>query len=212
MPSYPAAQKRPGPRPVFPIPGEQKMNSIRKVMSACVGAMVLLQTVTASAALDAALKVQGSKQGTFKGNSRRDPNSAIVVKFTHGVTSPRDFNKRTANGETIHEPIVVTLKLDGTTRPQWLTAQKANETLSTVAISVYKAGADGKASPYYTIELKNALIEKIDVVQTAAADEVLPQTSDGTSTAYLRVAFTYQKITTTWVEGGKTATDDWLAN
>jgi type VI secretion system secreted protein Hcp len=187
------------------------MKSIRKVTSASVGAMVFLQAITASAALDASIKVQGAKQGAFKGNSSHDPSSAIVVKMSHGVTSPRDFNKRTANGETIHEPVIVTLKLDGATRPQWMTAQTANETLSNVVISMFKPDGQGKTSVYYTIELKNARIEKLEVIANPAQDEVLHQPSDATSsTEYLRVAFVFQKITTTWVEGGKTASDDWL--
>jgi type VI secretion system Hcp family effector len=187
------------------------MKTIRTILSAGVGAVLLFQTVAANAAFDAYIKVKGQKQGAFKGNSTREPTGNILVKLTHGPTSPAEYNRRTAAGEKLHEPIIVTLKLDAATRPQWTTAQSSNEVLSSVQISIFKASTTPSTPVTETITLTNATIEKLDLLSNPAADEVLPQTTDAThATVYLRVQFAYQKIEVSW-KGGASASDDWNA-
>ncbi len=187
------------------------MASIRKLLSLSVGAVLALQTVTASAAFNAYISVKGQKQGQFKGNSHRDASSNVVVKFTHGPTSPADFNRRTAAGERIHEPLVVTLKLDDSTRPQWMTAQSGGEVLSSVVLSMIRPASKVGPAAVETITLTNALIERLDVVNPPGADEVLTEATDATvKPTYLRVQLTFQKITITNVIGSTSTTDDWL--
>ena len=189
------------------------MASIRKLLSLGAGAVLFLQAVTASAALDAYISVKGQKQGQFKGNSHRDASSNVVVKFTHGPTSPADFNRRTAAGEKIHEPLVVTLKLDDSTRPQWVTAQGGGEVLSSVVLSMFRPASKSSPAAVERITLTNALIEKLDVVNQPGADEVLAEATDAAvKPIYLRVQLTFQKITTTNVIGSTSTTDDWQAH
>jgi type VI secretion system Hcp family effector len=187
------------------------MASIRKLLSLSVGTLLALQAVTASAAFNAYISVKGQKQGQFKGNSRRDASSNVVVKFTHGPTSPADFNRRTAAGERIHEPLVVTLKLDDSTRPQWVTAQGGGEVLSSVVLSMFRPASKSSPAVVETITLTNALIEKLDIVNPPGADEVLAEATDAAvKPTYLRVQLIFQKITITNVAGSTTTSDDWL--
>ena len=192
------------------------MKTLRMPVVASILSMITLHAVAASAAIDAFIKVVGTKQGQFKGNSTRDSFGEIVTSFSHGPTKPRDYNAATAAGKQLHEPIVVTVKADAATKGQWTTASASREPLTSVTLSVFKqattgagtgvAGA-GEEKPYYTVKLTNAQIEKIEMV-TRDPTDTSPAKPDE---AWLRVSLTFQKIETTWNNGGITAQDDWLA-
>jgi hypothetical protein len=69
--------------------------------------------------------------------------------------------------------------------------------------SCWRPSADGSGTlaPVFTIALTNAFISSIKVASSEAPDSEESE----------EVHFVYQKIEVTWVEGGKTATDDWNA-
>jgi type VI secretion system secreted protein Hcp len=84
----------------------------------------------------------------------------------------------------------------GIAAPQLMNAIVTNETLSTVVISLYKAGTTTVGT---TITLTNASVSNF---------------ANNCNTAFPNcetAAFTYQKITWTWVDGGISASDDWEA-
>ena len=98
------------------------------------------------------------------------------------------------------------------------TAIVNNEVLTTVLINYYQTvansltqgsavGSGGEAKPYYTVELTNAVVSKFEWVQPFSR-AVDPEVKNKEN--HILVHFTYQKITTTWVDGGKTFADDWL--
>jgi type VI secretion system Hcp family effector len=188
------------------------VNAIRRILTAGVSAVLLLQSVTAGAALTAYLKATGQKQGAFKGNSGLDTTADIVVKITHGLTSPAQYNQRRAAGgvSAMHDPISLTLKLDNATRSQWATALSGKEHLVSAEIVLVKPTSNGAPKVMETITLKNVAIEQLDFVTTPGPDEALSDSHDAANGAvYARVRFDFEQITITWTKGGITAGDDW---
>jgi type VI secretion system secreted protein Hcp len=136
----------------------------------------------ASNAIDAVLQAHGQRQGEFS-------NTGIPVSaVSHEVISPRDAATGLPSGKRQHKPIVITKPIDKTS-PLFLSALFTNENLTTVTISLRKAG-----NVIATIKLTNASIASR--AQHGETEEI---------------AFTYQKIEWTWVDGGITAMDDWSA-
>ncbi len=64
----------------------------------------------------------------------------------------------------------------------------------------------GGESPEYTVKLTKANIASIDFVMPNVRNPDLVKFAE-----YEEVAFTYQKIEWTWVDGGIVADDDWAA-
>jgi type VI secretion system secreted protein Hcp len=68
------------------------------------------------------------------------------------------------------------------------------------------AAGGGLEKNYYRVELVNANIASID---TRMANNTHPDLAN--FAPYEEIAFTYQKITWTYVDGGITSSDDWEA-
>jgi type VI secretion system secreted protein Hcp len=79
-----------------------------------------------------------------------------------------------------------------------------NENLPEFALHFWKPSAAGKEYQYYTIKLTNANIASINFVMANNKHPELMKFAE-----YEEVAFTYQKIEWTWVDGGISAEDDW---
>lgn len=171
-------------------------------------------------ALDAAIKVTGSKQTTFNHQStiKTRAGTTVVTKSFHEIEAPRDAHTGLAAGKRHHMPFQVEMPLDASVI-NYETAICTNEVLTTVLINFYQttantlvqgqaAGAGGESKPCYTVELTNAVISKFEFTQpfTRAVDPEIKNKE-----LHMNVSFTYQKITCTWVEGGKTFVDDWTA-
>lgn len=133
-------------------------------------------------ALTATITVTGAKQGPF--SKKPIPITAV----SHEILSPRDPASGLPTGKRQHEPIVITKSIDASS-PLFLDALVNNENLTTVQLTIQIDGQDA-----YTIKLTNASIS--DYQQHGATETY---------------AFTYQKITWTWLDGGITASDDWEA-
>jgi type VI secretion system secreted protein Hcp len=93
------------------------------------------------------LKIQGTKQGKFHGDSpkanRRD--WIELSGFQMEATVPLDAAGGVASGKRQHRPIVVT-KPVGTSTPQLVQAWQTKETLSEVVIEGTHSGSESIAS------------------------------------------------------------------
>ena len=109
---------------------------------------------------------------------------------TQALVSPRDAASGLPTGKRMHKPMTITVD-QGAATPLLSQALKRNDVVTSFTLS-FTPVATGGMTHTFTIR---------DVQGTKLAP----------SAEYSEVSFTYQKITWTWVEGGKTATDDWEA-
>jgi type VI secretion system secreted protein Hcp len=135
---------------------------------------------------DASMSITGQKQGTFNGDGRQGKIDVIAV--SHEIVSPRDAASGLPTGKRQHKPFVITKELDKST-PLLYNALVTNENLTKVELTFFR-GSNG----YMKVTLTNASIS-----------------DDKRVGEYEEIAFTYQKIEWTWVDGGITAQDDWEA-
>jgi type VI secretion system secreted protein Hcp len=169
-------------------------------------------------ALDADIKITGSKQGAFKHQStiKSRTGTSVVTRSSHAIEAPRDEHTGLGTGKRRHFPFEIEMPADSST----INVQQAivtNEVLTTVMVRYYQStansmiqgqgpGAGGESKPYLTVELTNAVVSKFEWVHpyTRAVDPEIKNKEN-----HILVNFTYQKITVTWVEGGVTFVDDW---
>jgi type VI secretion system secreted protein Hcp len=149
------------------------------------------------------LTLKGAKQGEIKGSVTQKGREGTIdlIAVSYGVETPIDAASGEASGKRQHQPVTIVKEVDQTS-PQLFQALVTNETL-TAKIEFWRPLADGSGTltPVFTITLASAFISSIKVASSEAPDiEELEE-----------VQFVYQKIEVTWVEGGKTATDDWNA-
>jgi len=170
-------------------------------------------------ALDASIKVTGAKQGAFKHQSqiKSRTGTSVVTRVSYEVEAPRDAHSGLAMGKREHKPVVLELPLDSSAI-NFKTAIATNETLNTVVINFFQsttaglhqgtaAGAGGESKPFYTIELKNAVVQKVEFIHPYSR-AVDPEVKN--REIFIRVSLTFMEITATWVEGGVTFNDSWL--
>jgi len=161
------------------------------------------------AAQRAYAKIEGSKQGVFKGEAVRIAGRDYipVIQFGYEITSPRDAATGLPTGKRQHKPIVITKTLDASS-PQIFQAMITNETLTTVNIDFVTTNTEGKELVYYTIALTNATI--VDVHQHMSLPETVPAGSSTVPTEPMEdVSIVFQKISVTSTVGQSTGTDSW---
>jgi type VI secretion system Hcp family effector len=171
-------------------------------------------------AIDGWILATGAKQGQFKGQNQvaGRANSSAVIKLNYEIEAPRDTIHGLATGKREHHPVIVEMPLDSAAI-NWKTAIVNNETLTSVKINFHQtvthgltqgtaAGSGGDKTPFYTIELKNAVVSKLEFVHpfTRSTDPEIKNRE-----MHIRVQLTFMEITCTWVQGGITMNDSWLA-
>jgi type VI secretion system secreted protein Hcp len=164
----------------------------RNIFAASLALSLILASAATYGALDASIKVTGSKQGVFKSTSTKHPGTndfTEITGFNFSQTSPRDAASGLPSGKRTHKPIVITRETDAAS-PLFWQALSTGELLPAVRLTVYTT-VGGKETVDYTVDLTNAKISA--ATRKNNIDEV---------------SFTYQKITVTWASG-KTVTDDW---
>jgi type VI secretion system secreted protein Hcp len=169
--------------------------------------------------LDADITVTGQKQGKFAGQNpiKSRAGSSVVLSTEWSIEAPRDNHTGLAVGKREHHPVTVHLTLDSAAI-NYQTAVSNNEVLTTVLLNFYQTaaaslgqaagagGSGGEAKPYYTMELKNAVVQKVEFGQPWSR-HIDPELRN--KDIFIKVSFTYQEITSTWVVGGKTYNDNW---
>ena len=156
-------------------------------------------------ALNAYLTAKGNKSGAIDGSvtQKGREKSVMVIAFSHEVVSPRDAASGLPTGKRMHKPLVITKEVDRST-PLFYNVLVTNEILTDVKLKFWRPSATGAEQQYYTIELTNASIASM---ATKMLNNKHPDLMKYTE--YDEIAFTYQKITWTYMDGGITANDDW---
>jgi type VI secretion system secreted protein Hcp len=161
-------------------------------------------------ALNAYLKLKGQKQGPINGGCTQKGRENLIVVFSvnHEIVSPRDMASGLPTGKRQHKPLIITKAIDKSS-PLLYNVLTTNENISEWELKFWTpqlaaAGGVGTEKQHYTIKLTNANIASIRFLM---ADNRNPELAR--LTEYEEVAFTYQKITWTWTDGGVTADDDW---
>jgi type VI secretion system secreted protein Hcp len=157
-------------------------------------------------ALNAYLKLKGQKQGNIKGGviAKGHSGEIAVIAMSHGIVSPRDPQSGLPTGKRMHKPLVITKELDQST-PLLMYALVNNENITSFTLNFYEPNVQGMTTNYYRIELVNANIASIET----RMDNIAIHPDLEKYEPFEEVAFTYQKITVTYVVGGITASDDW---
>jgi type VI secretion system secreted protein Hcp len=158
-------------------------------------------------ALQAYLILKGQKQGAINGSitQKGRENSIGIIAVSHSVVSPRDAASGLPTGKRMHKPITVTQELDKAV-PLLYNALVNNENITEWTCKFWEPSSTGAEKQYFTISLVNANIASIDFRMANNKHPDLMKFKE-----YLEIAYTYQKITWTWTDGGITAMDDWEA-
>lgn len=167
--------------------------------------MALTMGGAASAELNAYLRIRGQKQGEVKGGvtQKGREDSIMVIASSHSIVSPRDPASGLPTGKRMHKPFVITKEVDKAS-PILYRMLTTNENITNFRLQFWKPGANGTEVQYLTIELVNANIASIDLRMLNNKNPELMKYA-----MYEEIAFTYQKITWTYVEGGITTSDNW---
>jgi type VI secretion system secreted protein Hcp len=161
-------------------------------------------------ALNAYLTLEGQKQGKINGSvtQKGREDKIMVIAVNHEVISPRDAASGLPTGKRQHKPFTIIKELDKAT-PLLMNALVNNENIKTWELQFWapqlKATTGiGSEVQHYTVKLTNANIASINFRMLNNKNPDLTRYAE-----YEEVAFTYQKIEWTWVDGGITAMDDW---
>jgi type VI secretion system secreted protein Hcp len=157
---------------------------------------------SAQAAVAAYLKIEGTKQGSFKGETAgMHAGSIPVVEFNYQPQSPRDAATGQASGKRMHETLRIMKEVDAAS-PQLMKAMTSNEVLKDVLIEFVHPGPGGKEEMYKTMHLMDAMISAVHRTGGTGA---------GKAGEREEITFTFQKIEMTSRDGKKMASDDWMA-
>jgi type VI secretion system Hcp family effector len=134
------------------------------------------------------------------------------ITFPSDPTATRDAAGGMPTGKRMHrqDTFTVVREVDAAS-PKLMEAMQQNRPMDT-SITYYRtkssnmgsAGA-GEQKPYLTLQLKDARITNIESAQP-------PDRSVNPRSQFERISFTYRQITWTYMNGGKTMQDDWMAN
>ncbi len=147
------------------------------------------------------LEVDGVPGGC---NIKQQEGKNALYGVAYTIVSPRDAATGLATGKRIHGPLDVVGKVDKAT-PLLFKKLAENANLSSVklhcwsAVTLAEGSASGGSKEIYKIELKNAVV--------AAFRHFVHL--DGT--LCFIASFAYHDITLTWMDGGISASDDWLS-
>src|SRR5689334_10466920 len=163
-------------------------------------------------ALQAYLNLKGQKQGEIKGSvtQKGREGKIAVIAVSHEIISPRDPASGLPTGKRMHKPLVITKELDKSS-PLLYNALVNNENIADWECKFWTpqikaVQGTGTEVQHFTIKLLNANIASIHFKMANNKHPDLMKFAE-----YEEIAFTYQKITWTWTEGGITAEDDWEA-
>ena len=156
-------------------------------------------------ALNAYLNLKGQKSGEIKGSvtQKGREDKITVIAVSHDIISPRDAASGLPTGKRMHKPFVITKELDKSS-PLLYNILVNNENIPDWELQFWTPSATGAEKQHYTIKLTNANIASIDFRMANNKHPDLMKFNE-----YEEVAFTYQKIEWTWIDGGITAMDDW---
>jgi type VI secretion system secreted protein Hcp len=148
------------------------------------GAVIVIPGLRAVAAVNAYMTFD-TKEEKMKG----DPSRASSPERIRLISVARDTSSGMASGKRMHKPFTVTKEVDAASPMLKQSLAKGN-VLGDVTI-VFE-GATGTEKTAQKIVLTNAMVTGIQMVGKTE-----------------QITFDYQTIEVTYVNGGKSATDDW---
>jgi len=158
-------------------------------------------------ALASYLRLKGQTQGQVKGGvtQKGREDSIMVIAISHDVVSPRDAASGLPTGKRQHRPFVITKELDKAT-PLLYNILVNNENITEWSLEYWRPSAKGAETKVFTVKLTNASIASIQHKVLNVKDLNLSRFLE-----LEEIAFCYQKIEWTWMDGGITSMDDWEA-
>ena len=156
-------------------------------------------------ALNAYLRLKGQTQGDIKGSVTQSgrEDSIMIIGTSHEVVSPRDAASGLPTGKRQHKPFNITKEVDKSS-PLLYAVLVNNENVTEWKLQYWQPSASGREVQHYTVELVNASIASI---RHEMLNNKYPENMQHKEREH--IAFCYQKITWTWMDGGITAQDDW---
>ncbi len=158
---------------------------------------VLITAASAQAAVNAYMKLEGVKQGKFKGASATD--DRITISDFSYQAPVADRATGAASGKRMHGTVTIIKEVDAAS-PQFSSAASTGEVISNVEIDFVHPGAKGAPEDYKTLNLKGATVATIHRIM--GGEKPLES---------ITFAFDSESIAVSTKSGGKTAIDDWLA-
>ncbi len=151
------------------------------------------------------IKVHGSRQGDFKGDTLNPRRLGWIDgrDFELEVESPRDQATGQASGKRQWKPIAI-IKQWSASSPQFLQALVTNELLPSVTIEFESLLANGTEATYYAVRLTNASVAQVRQYIGSVREkqtEILELE---------RIELTFQKIVIEYTDGQIMFSDDWL--
>jgi type VI secretion system secreted protein Hcp len=152
------------------------------------------------------LNLKAEKQGVIKGSvtQKGREDKIMVIAVSHDVVSPRDAASGLPTGKRQHKPYVITKEIDKAS-PVLYTVLCGNENITEWQLQYWKPSPTGAEVQYYTVKLTNANIASIHHKMLNMKDVNLARFE-----TMEEVAFTYEKIEWTWMDGGVSGMDSWI--
>ncbi|MBK9265363.1 MAG: type VI secretion system tube protein Hcp [Polyangiaceae bacterium] len=156
-------------------------------------------------ALNAYLKIVAQRQGPILGSvTQKGREGTIqVIGAMHEIVGPRDPASGRPTGKRVHKPFVVTKNIDRAS-PLLYSILTSNENIQSFELQFFTPDKTGIERQHFTVRLTNANICAISFRMPSTRSKFTAQLAEREE-----VAFTYQKISWTWNEGGISAEDDW---
>jgi type VI secretion system secreted protein Hcp len=156
-------------------------------------------------ALNAYLRLKAEKQGDIKGSvTQKGREDAIqIIGYSHEIVSPRDAASGLPTGKRQHKPLVITKEIDKSSALLYDVLTN-NENIQSFRLDFYQPSKQGIEKQHFTIQLFNANIASI---RSEMLNNRYPENMQHDLREH--VAFTYQKISWTWQDGGVMSEDDW---
>ena len=157
-------------------------------------------------ALNAYLKLVGTKQGEVKGSvtQKGREGKIMVIAVSHQIATSPDASGQ-STGKRQHGPLVITKEADRASvslRSMLVSSEAAKDwELQFWRPSAAGAGA-GVETQYFTIRLTDAVVASIDLQMPNNKHPDLAKLE-----TFEQVAFTYREIQWTWTDGGLIAGD-----
>ncbi len=193
---------------------EEKMNS-RKLSGIVALAVIVsifgVARLASAAVVDMFLKIEGTKQGVFKGDGAAATGRLPGSQFTYqeSATTGSGGGKVTAGdklsaqptGRRMHGTITIVREVDKAS-PMFAKAMSTGEVLSSVDIEFVHNGASANPEVYKTLHMSNAMVAAIHPVGGGGTDRPVESITFVADT---------QDIVAKNKNGGKSAMDDWMA-
>lgn len=156
-------------------------------------------------ALSAYLTLTSTHLGPIEGSVTQSGREGSIEVFgmRHAIISPRAPSRGRPIGKRLHKPYSITKAVD-VSSPILHAVLTQNEVLTDVTLRFFRPAPAGDEEEVFMVRLRNATISSI---QTRLQNTQNPRF--GSYPMFEEIAFVYQRIEWTWLEGQVTSEDDW---